>query len=569
MKRLCSFPPRKSTRRCLHRKFSSNALTFLLNATEILPEKIPAVLDAVARSGNVRKTIVFCPFWFKGDVRWKEWKDSAAKYGLEMRVQPWQEKWNSHTLEVEIAIEAINLNQTEKLPLCILSKSSDLIVKRLRARGIAAGALERRWRVDTMNYFCAGVDSPENGLEEPLIKQFFEDGPDGLPTLIVADCLDISVPHLEETLDYFLEKEIDPELIGYMTEQNLETRKIDYERLEVLSMFNNSRAQNTVSLAIDTYDYCIATGCKSIGLSGKDSSMALLARALRQQDVQVIGFGKSSLFDWFRDECSIFHEFDGSKEKKKKRAKLYKTARKMWAFLDELGYLPEDCPKPFIPLDRLKLFNQMNGCFFQRRDGIDGQLEAMSYQIDQLPDKQWTPNPGDRVVHDYHRGRKMRFSKLENVNSWKMLHTTNYITKKMRKYDDDASKALSVDVFMTRNAINLPGYFDELQSQEEKLLELTLLLQNQLLPHRWDMAPGEDAITNKLVKDGYLLSSNDSPYMKSLAYEQMIHDRGEDVGGSVVENLAMITRYQQDESRGYRETGFFPKKVKGTFAANF
>ena len=33
----------------------------------------------------------------------------------------------------------------------------------------------------------------------------------------------------------------------------------------------------------------------------------------------------------------------------------------------------------------------------------------------------------------------------------------------MRKYDDDASKALSVDVFMTRNAINLPGYFDELQ----------------------------------------------------------------------------------------------------------
>lgn len=54
-----------------------------------------------------------------------------------------------------------------------------------------------------MNYFCAGVETPENGLEEPLIKQFFEDDPDGLPTLVVADCLDISVPHLEETLDVY------------------------------------------------------------------------------------------------------------------------------------------------------------------------------------------------------------------------------------------------------------------------------------------------------------------------------------------------------------------------------
>jgi hypothetical protein len=51
---------------------------------------------------------------------------------------------------------------------------------------------------------------------------------------------------------------------------------------------------------------------------------------------------------------------------------------------------------------------------------------------------------------------------------------------------------------------------------EEKLSELTILLRNQLLPHKWLDAPSEDALRMLLVRDGYLLMPHDSPYMVSL-----------------------------------------------------
>eukprot|EP00494_Astrolonche_serrata_P020721 UN20950 len=45
----------------------------------------------------------------------------------------------------------------------------------------------------------------------------------------------------------------------------------------------------------------------------------------------------------------------------------------------------------------------------------------------------------------------------------------------MRKYEDFEAKEMSIDTFIGRNHVNLPGYFDELVENADKLRELTLL----------------------------------------------------------------------------------------------
>ena len=85
--------------------------------------------------------------------------------------------------------------------------------------------------------------------------------------------------------------------------------------------------------------------------------------------------------------------------------------------------------------------------------------------MDRLEEKSWVENPGDRVVHDY--PKKIRFHPLQNVMAWKTLHTTDYISKKMRKYKDEDAKHMAIDIFLSRNSNKIPGYFDELLTTDE------------------------------------------------------------------------------------------------------
>jgi len=397
----------------------------------------------------------------------------------------------------------------------------------------------------------------QNELDDPLLSHFFEEAP---PTLVLFDGEKISSNYYRVMQRYFDEMKEDIALVGYLDEMKLERKEIELERADVYRMLTTHRGNALVGMALDAVDYCYSTGTKRIAIAGWESSLALIANRLREDGVQVIGFGGSDLYDPFRESCSIFHEFEGSKEKTKRRAQTFKSARKVWALMRALGYIPEDCEKPFIPLDRMKLFMKMNKIFWNANDNLEYQLQSLDYQMDRLEEKSWVENPGDRVVHDY--PKKIRFHPLQNVMAWKTLHTTDYISKKMRKYKDEDAKHMAIDIFLSRNSNKIPGYFDELLTTDEKLSELTLLLRNQHLPHRWKMAPSEEQVKGSLVRNGYLVSKRDSPYMVSMALEQMLENEGMDRSESVVSNLTMYTAFEQEVKRKSDAAYASPKQGK-------